>query len=107
MTKILEKYDKVFTGVLSGFLLPCIIIVILFLFAKGDLTVKGWFERVAGAGVESHIMSLCVFPNIVIFLIFNQLDMLRAAKGVLGVTIFWAIIVFAVYFYYEVFYCCR
>ncbi|MGI6323326.1 MAG: hypothetical protein ACOXZO_08435 [Bacteroidales bacterium] len=98
MTKILEKYDKVFTGVLSGFLLPCIIIVILFLFAKGDLTVKGWFERVAGAGVESHIMSLCVFPNIVIFLIFNQLDMLRAAKGVLGVTIFWAIIVFAVYF---------
>ncbi len=95
---ILEKHDKVSTGALSGFLLPCLIIIVVFFFAKGDPTVKEWVGKIARAGVETHIMSLCIFPNIVIFLVFNQLDMLRAARGVLGVTIFWAIIVFAVYF---------
>jgi hypothetical protein len=40
-----------------------------------------------------------VFPNIIIFLIFNRLDMLRAARGVLAVTIIWAVIVFGVKFW--------
>jgi hypothetical protein len=31
-------------------------------------------------------------------MIFNQLDMLRAARGVLGMTIVWAVIVFGVKF---------
>ena len=96
---ILEKYDKVSTGTISGFCLPFIILFFVFFFAKGDPSLSEWLAKVKTAGIETHIISLCVFPNIVIFLLFNQLDMLRAARGVLGVTIFWAIIVFAVYFF--------
>ena len=54
--------------------------------------------RIIFADILTHIISLCVFPNIFLFLIFNRLDMLRATKGVLGITIFWAILVFAVKF---------
>ena len=96
---ILEKYDKVSAGTISGFCLHFIILVFVFFFAKGDPSLTEWLSKIKTAGIETHIISLCVFPHIVIFLLFNQLDMLRAARGVLGVTIFWAIIVFAVYFF--------
>ena len=41
-------------------------------------------------------MSVSVFSNIIIFLLFNRLDMLRASRGVLGITIVWAFAVFAI-----------
>jgi hypothetical protein len=50
------------------------------------------------ANIVTHVISLCVFPNVAIFLLFNYLDMLKAVKGVLGVTIFWAALVFIIYF---------
>jgi len=91
-----EKYDKVITGALSGIILPLIIAFFIFIFAKGDPNLTEWFHRVSMAGVKTHIISLCVFPNVLIFLLFNHFDMLRASRGVLGITILWAVIVFLV-----------
>jgi len=93
-----EKYDKVGTGIVGGVLLPLIIAFLVFLFTKGNPGLSSWLSKIGQAGIESHIITLCVFPNILIFLLFNHFDMLRASRGVLGVTIFWAVIVFAVYF---------
>jgi len=44
----------------------------------------------------TEVMSISVFANIVIFLLFNRFDMLRASKGVLGITIAWAFLVFGI-----------
>ncbi len=93
---ISEKYDRVSTGVIAGFILPAIISVFIFLFAKGDPSLNEWFSRVRAAGMETNIISLCVFPNVLIFLFFNHFDMLKASRGVLGITILWALIVFLV-----------
>jgi hypothetical protein len=76
--------------------LPVIIAVFIFLFAKGDPTPHEWFDRIKTAGVETNIISLCVFPNVIIFLVFNHFDMLKASRGVLGITIIWALVVFLV-----------
>jgi hypothetical protein len=94
-----EKYDKIITGIISGFLLPVIISFFTFLFAKGDPTLHEWMIRISLAGVETQIVSLCVFPNVFIFLIFNHFDMLRASRGVLGATIVWAVVVFLIKFF--------
>lgn len=91
-----ERYDRMATGIISGILLPAIVALFVFIFAKGDPTFSEWLRRITLARVETHIISLCVFPNVIIFLIFNQLDMLRATRGVLGITIVWAVIVFVV-----------
>jgi hypothetical protein len=48
------------------------------------------------AGNISEIMSVSVFTNVVIYLLFNRLDMLRACRGVLGITLAWAFVVFAI-----------
>jgi hypothetical protein len=93
-----EKYDKVQTGIIAGFALPFLIALAAFLVAKGDPSLHLWLRKIVNANILTHVITLCVFPNVLVFLLFNHFDMLKASKGVLGVTIFWAVIVFGIYF---------
>lgn len=94
--KFSEKIDKVLTGVVAGFVLPFIIGTIIFMFSSGNQSLHSYLIRIADSNIITHSITLCVFPNIIIFLLFNQFDMLRATRGVLAITIVWAVIVFAV-----------
>ncbi|HLP73561.1 MAG TPA: hypothetical protein VK155_11720 [Bacteroidales bacterium] len=94
-----EKYDKTIVGVLSGILLPFIIGLLIFLFSSHGMSFTEYLAKLSESGIITHSISICVFPNVVIFLIFNRFDMLRACRGVLAVTIIWAVIVFAVKFF--------
>lgn len=93
-----EKYDKVITGLISGLVLPFIVGLLIFLFTSGHLSLGSYLARISGSNIITHSISVCVFPNIIIFLIFNRFDMLRCSRGVLAITIFWALIVFGVKF---------
>lgn len=94
-----EKYDKVITGLIPGLILPLIVGLIIFLFSSGHLTLHSYLARIAESNIITHAITLCVFPNLFIFLIFNRFDMLRASRGVLAMTIVWAVIVFSVKFF--------
>jgi hypothetical protein len=94
--KFHEKYDKVITGVISGFVLPFIVGTIIWLATSGHQSLHSYLSRIADSKIITHSITLCVFPNILIFLIFNRFDMLRATRGVLAITIFWAVLVFVV-----------
>lgn len=93
-----EKYDKVLTGLVLGLVLPFIIGLIIYIFSSGHYTLHSYLARIAESNIITHSITLCVFPNVFIFLIFNRFDMLRASRGVLAMTIVWAIIVFGVKF---------
>lgn len=93
-----SKFDKVTVGVISGLVLPFVVGLIIFAFSAGDTTIMEFLNKIADGRVITHSISLCVFPNVLIFLGFNWLDMLKATKGVLAVTIIWALIVFGVKF---------
>ena len=93
-----EKYDKLYLGLIAGFVIPVIISLIFWQFSANHNSLAGYIQRIIKADIVTHIISLCVFPNIFLFLVFNRLDMLRATRGVLGITIFWAVLVFAVKF---------
>jgi hypothetical protein len=94
--KFSEKYDKVLTGLISGLVFPFIIGFIIFVFSSGNNTLQTYLTRIADSNIITHSITLCVFPNIFIFLIFNRFDMLRASRGVLAITIVWAVIVFGI-----------
>jgi hypothetical protein len=94
-----QKYDKVLTGALSGFILPVVIGILIYAFSAGGMNPAQYFDKLTRSNIITHIISLCVFPNVLIFLFFNWKDMLEAAKGVLGLTIVWAILVFAIKFF--------
>jgi hypothetical protein len=93
-----EKFDKVLTGFISGLIFPFIIGSLIYLFSSGHLSLHLYLARIADSNIITHSITLCVFPNIFIFLIFNRFDMLRASRGVLAITIVWAVIVFGVKF---------
>ena len=95
---IAEKYDRLITGIISAVLLPVLVILIMWLFSSGHNSLQTYLNKIANADIITHIITLCVFPNVFIFLIFNRFDMLQASRGVLGITIVWAIIVFIVKF---------
>jgi hypothetical protein len=95
---ISEKYNKVVTGLISGLVFPFIIGLIIYIFTSGHLTLHSYIARIADSNIITHSITLCVFPNVFIFLIFNRFDMLRASQGVLAMTIVWAVIVFGVKF---------
>jgi hypothetical protein len=92
------KYDKFITGALAGVFLPFFTGLLIYLFSTKGLSVTGYLERISETNILTHSISLCVFPNVVIFLLFNRFDMLRACRGILSVTIIWAVIVFLVKF---------
>jgi hypothetical protein len=93
-----EKYDRVITGLISGFVFPFIVGITIFLVSSGDISLGPYLLRLKESDIITHSITLCVFPNIFIFLLFNRFDMLHATRGVLAITIVWAVIVFAVKF---------
>jgi hypothetical protein len=93
-----EKYDKMLTGIASGLLLPVFIGMIIYLFSPGQPSLSEYYAKLYTANIVTHIVSLCVFTNLALFLLFNRFDMLKASRGVLAMTIAWAILVFGIKF---------
>ena len=96
--KFYEKYDKVLAGLISGLVFPFIIGIIIYIFSSDHQSLHSYLIRIADSDIVTHSITLCVFPNIIIFLIFNRFDMLKANRGVLAITIVWAAVVFGVKF---------
>ena len=94
----IEKFDKFYIGAVAGFVIPLIIGLCIYFFSTGDKTFAEYINRIVFADILSHIISLCVFPNVFIFLAFNRFDMLRASRGVLAATIVWATAMFIIKF---------
>lgn len=94
--QIRQRFNNAIAGVAAGLVIPVIAFMVFFLFTHNGLSVADYFRRVEEAGNITSIMSVCVFSNIVIFLLFNHFDMLRASRGVLGITMAWAFTVFAI-----------
>lgn len=91
-----EKYNKPLTGVIAGVVLPAISGLLFYFATSHGLSIADYYRKTVTIGNITQIMSVAVFTNIIIFLIFNRFDMLNASKGVLGITIVWAVIVFAI-----------
>ncbi|MDT8400371.1 MAG: hypothetical protein RQ743_01645 [Bacteroidales bacterium] len=85
--------NRFITGFLAGLFLPVIVYFIVYLFVGDGLSLGEHIERIIRSKVLTHYISLCVLSNLVIFLAFNRFDKLRSSKGVVGVTLLWALTV--------------
>jgi len=85
-------------GFITGLLLPPVIFILVWLIVAGDISIQGYIERIITRDVITHFISICVFPNVFAFLIFNRLDYLNSSKGILGITIIWALLTFIIKF---------
>lgn len=93
-----EKFDRVIIGFIAGLILPFIVGLIIYTFSHGDQSLHSYISRIADSEIITHSITICVFPNVLIFMLFNWLDMLRTTRGVLSITIIWAVVVFGIKF---------
>jgi len=91
-----QRYNNALTGIVSGILIPVVAFFIFFLVARRGLSLDLFIGRMIETDKVTEVMSISVFANIFIFLLFNRLDMLRASKGVVGITLAWAFLVFGI-----------
>ncbi len=85
-----NKFDTMGTGFLTGLFLPVIIFFVVFLFSDKGMSLKEYVGNMWQLHALVKLGSLCVFPNVLIFMRFIKLKYDKAARGVLGVTILYA-----------------
>lgn len=88
-----KKQDKVGTGFLIGFLVPILVFFIAWLVGDSDVS---FFQHIRGLWklkVFVKTGSLCVFANSVVFMAFIKMKHEKTARGILGATIIYALVV--------------
>jgi len=78
-----SKYDSISIGILSGIVLPFIILIILMSIRKADYPFFEYLKMTQQVGALPKLISLCLIPNLALFFIFIKLDFLKTARGVL------------------------
>jgi len=87
------KFDTFLIGFITGIVLPPAVALIIFLFTSKGLTILDYYFEILKRGFMTHGLSLCVVPDIILFFVFNRADMLKSARGMLGATIVWLLVI--------------
>ncbi len=91
------NYNSILTGLLVGLILP--VIVFIFFYASQNISDFSVFvSKVFKAGIFTHLISLCAVPNLLVFFVFMWTNRLLSAKGVIGATFIYTIIVILIKF---------
>lgn len=89
------KFDKIKFGFWLGLLIPLLFFALVFLFKNDDKQFSQYISSLWTFNVLVKILSLCVLPNLFLFLFFIRKKYDWAARGVLMATFVYA---FAVLF---------
>jgi len=87
----MNKWDKMLIGLAGGLIVPLLAFAIYFKIRDPYLSISDSVQRLKESGVISYYMSLCAIANLLLFFLFLNLNAERAARGVLGATIVYAL----------------
>ena len=96
LSEKLKKYDTVVTGIISGIILPVIVYFILYYSKIQDVRFTLFSHHLVIGNIIPVIISHCVLPNLILFFIFNGLNWMNSAKGLLGTTVAMTMGIFAI-----------
>jgi uncharacterized membrane protein len=88
-----KKNDRLLTGLLAGLLLPLFIFLIIYVARYPDVPLSKYLGELWRSDLLMKIMSLCVFPNLFLFLLYIRRKMDRISRGILAATLFYALLV--------------
>ena len=88
-----NKFDNIGIGLFFGFLLPILIFFAVYFFNENESSFIDYVNGLWRLQALVKLGSLCVFANVGVFWIFLKLKYEKAARGVLGATILYALVV--------------
>jgi hypothetical protein len=83
--------DKSLVGFLAGFSVPAVIFLAVYLFGEKNVSFSNYVKSLWHLQALVKLGSLCVFANLLVFMGFIKINYERAARGVLGATIIYAL----------------
>jgi hypothetical protein len=83
----MKKINSVGFGIAAGFLLPVLVYLVLYYTKVNDISHTLFSDRTLLSSVLPLLISHCILPNIILFFIFNWMDSMLAAKGVVISTV--------------------
>ena len=86
-----KKLDNFGTGMSVGLLLPVIIFFAVYYFGERGISFSNYVGNLWYLHALVKLGSLCVFANSAVFMGFIKLKYDRAARGVLGATLLYAL----------------
>jgi hypothetical protein len=90
------KLNHMGLGVLAGAVMPTIFFMLYYLFRFGYMPFPTFIHRLVETNTVIHVLSLAVFPNLGLFMLFVRGNRLRSGRGVLLATILYAVVAFIV-----------
>jgi hypothetical protein len=90
--------NKFWLGFLLGLCFPIVSFLLYFLFRFQGITFGNYVHILVQTGKIVHVMSLAVFPNLIPFMFFVRSNRFKSGRGVMAVTILFAISIFALKF---------
>lgn len=86
-----KRFDNFGVGLLAGFSLPVLIFFAFYFFGNHDVAFAQHIKGLWKLHALVKLGSLCVFANSAVFMGFIKLKYEKAARGVLGATILYAL----------------
>lgn len=88
-----KPMDKPLVGFLAGFSVPALIFLAVYLFGEKNVSFTNYVKSLWHLQALVKLGSLCVFANLLVFMGFIKMNYERAARGVLGATIIYALVI--------------
>ena len=85
------------TGIVAAVAFPLIILIVVLWVMSGSMKLMSYIQTMLIFGSFSKILSLCVYPNLIIFYLYLHFNRNRSAKGVIWGTMIMATVVLIVY----------
>ncbi len=92
----IQRADTLTTGIVAGLLAPLLVYFILYFAKVRGIRFTLFSNRLIIGNLMPVIISHCILPNLLLFLVWMGLDCLKAAKGVLGATVALTVLLFLV-----------
>ena len=94
-----RRFDNVYLGAFMGLVFPVIGFLLYYLyFFYGHLSLQEYWNQLFSRHTISAMISLALIANFPVFLFYFRGKKYKAARGVLGVTIFYGAFVIIFYF---------
>ena len=94
----MKKLDKVGWGAFLGILLPAVALYIFYKIRYDNLGITEFLKSFHEMGILTHVISLSVIPNLILFFLFIQKNYLKGGRGVLLATFLFAFLVLIIRF---------
>ena len=82
-----HKYNKLHIGIIAAILIPVVFYFIMYNRSLRDIGWTIFFNTRVASNIIPILLSHCILPNIVLFFVFNGINWMRAAKGVIVTTV--------------------